>query len=218
MAREQARRTQCAVNAKQLTMIAFIYAEDQKNTVPYGGYETQPPASAPSTKYAFHRAMRRILFNGYGLTDYRTVLCPSGVATKRPLVRQEFLSTTWFTNYSTEDWSLNNNGDRSNYGYWVGKDRFVANTPTIDYKLPEVLRFADAQKPSTRIVWADPLMPEGIDNSGGATITMPGNTHDTNGDCKSVGVTTSYIDGHVAFVRVIYGVNVMNWRVQYFTY
>ncbi len=214
-AREQARRTQCSVNARQLSMIAFIYAEDHKNVVPYGGYESTSPAVC---KYEFHRASRRILYNGYGLTDCRTILCPSGLYSKRALVRSEFLSTSWFTDYPANDWSLNNNADRFNYGYWVGAARGFTGTAAVTYSMPIVLRFADSQNPARRILWADPLMPEGINNCGGGVITMPANTHDTAGDATSIGVTTSFIDGHVAFRPVYYGVNTMIWRNQYFTY
>jgi prepilin-type processing-associated H-X9-DG protein len=214
-AREQARRTQCSTNARQLTMVSFIYADDNKGKVPYGGYESTSPAVCT---YEFHRASRRMFFEAYGLSDPRSWLCPSGLATKRNVMRPEYTKTTWFTDYDSDDWSLNNNADRCNYGYWVGAARGFTGVSADTYSMPIVLRFADAQKPSTRIVWADPLMPSGANNCGGAIWVMPGNTHDTNNDARSVGVNTSFIDGHVAFRPVFYGVNTMNWRGQYFTY
>jgi prepilin-type N-terminal cleavage/methylation domain-containing protein len=215
-AREQARRTQCAVNARQFTMVSLIYADDQKGKVPYGGYESTSPAVCT---YEFHRASRRRFYESYGMSNPKTWFCPSGLDSKRALMRGTvYLVEDWYMGNDLDDWALNNNADRNNYGYWVGAARGFTGISAVTYQMPIVLRFADSTNPAKRIMWADPLLSAGANNCGGGVWTMPGNTHDTNNDARSVGATTAFIDGHVEFRQVSYGVNVMNWRGQYFTY
>ncbi len=212
-AREAARNLHCQVNLKQLAIASIVYSNDHKGIVPYGAYYNPDPEVTVIIDHTFLAATRQILFNDYAVNRAALWMCPLGVYRDYKSINPSYLSDKFYSETS----SSSANSNRTNYGYYVGPGRDIANAT---FGLPEVRRFPNAQDPANRIMWGDPLCWDGpgtrfIGTSGNY---MPGNTHDTSGDAYPVAANYVFIDGHVKLRNYRAGSNVKNMSRQYFLY
>lgn len=231
-AREQARKVQCSVNARSLMMASVLYAEANKNAVPYGYYYDQGGAN----QYSFYGVVRRDLFLNYGVGRPTLWWCPNARMRQDPPMSALYFQDGWFTGSTTlagtpsavtvniggVDVEYGANRDQTGYGYFAGPGRGFTGAAADLYQMPIIKRFDDARDPANRIVWADNLNTPGVSNGGAGTWKQPTNTHDTNGDCAATGGNFAFADGHVAWRQYRNGENVAQFGTsghwQYFLY
>ncbi len=208
-AREQARKIQCATNARQLMLASVVYSEAHKSVVPYGYYYDQGGAN----QYSFYGVVRRELYLNYGVNRPTLWWCPNARMRQNPPMSALYFQEGWFTGSTTlsgspsavtvniggTDVEYGANRDQTGYGYFAGPQRGFTGTAAETYSMPIMLRFSDARDPANRIVWGDNLNLPGVSNGGAGTWKQPTNTHDTRGDCVPTGGNFAFADGHAAW-------------------
>jgi prepilin-type N-terminal cleavage/methylation domain-containing protein/prepilin-type processing-associated H-X9-DG protein len=233
MARESARKVQCAANAKQLMLASVIYSGDFKGTVPYGFYYDQGAAA----QYSFYGVARRELYLKYGVNRPTLWWCPSARLRNNPVMFPVYFQEGWFTGSATlagapaagglvtiggVDVVYGANRDQTGYGYFAGPQRGFTGALAETYQMPIMKRFDDSRDPANRIVWADNLNVPGEFNGGAGVWQQPTNTHDTGGNCVATGGNFAFADGHVAWRQYRNGDNVAQFgtagHYQYFLY
>ncbi len=223
-AREMARATRCQANLRMLMISSILMSNDNKGTVPYGGYGS-------GSQCAFFGPTRKDLYEDYGAANPLLWWCPSGIYRAQPSKWLYYRDPKWYYEPSFTasglGWSTvaveNNNRDRTGYAYFVGPGRGLAGASNVIYDMPGLSKFPLCPKPSTRIVWADPLRAPGESNNGGGVWTVPANTHDTNWNYQPLGSHNAMVDGHVEWRKYVWNVNTQYWGAsagagQYFVY
>jgi prepilin-type N-terminal cleavage/methylation domain-containing protein len=223
-ARERARRTKCQANLRMLIISSTIMSNDNKGNVPYGGYGS-------GSQCSFFGPTRKQLYDNYGASNPLLWWCPTGIFRSEPTKWLYYKTPDWYSDESYTasglGWSTvsveNNNRDRTGYAYFVGPGRGLSGASNAVYDMPGLSKFPLCPKPSTRIVWADPLQAPGINNNGGAIWTVPANTHDNNGNIQPEGSHNAMVDGHVEWRKYVWNVNTNYWGAsagagQYFIY
>ena len=217
-ARENARRVQCSVNAKQLMLSSILYSGDYKGTVPYGFYFDV----GADAQYSFYGVVRREMYVNYGANRPTLWWCPDARPRNNPTMSALYFTEGWMTGSTTlagtpsaTQITVNGvtveygaNRDQTGYGYFAGPGRGFTGTLADTYQMAVMKRFDDSKDAANRIVWGDPLQTPGSNNAGGGVWKQPANTHDKDGDCVPVGANFSFADGHAGWRQYRNGDNV----------
>jgi prepilin-type N-terminal cleavage/methylation domain-containing protein len=174
-AKEQAKRTACKNNLKQLTLATIMYADDNGGKYLYSG-QTYP--------YYFTQTNRDIFMKAYSLPR-ETFYCPSNPGWN--------VDGYW-------DFSPPSGLTVISYFYFAGNR--TLSTSTSYYSDPAAkkpfLTMKDTDKPYYTILWSDMTR-----KYGSAGWEGGGGTHGVNHFQKGapVGMNESYTDGHIEWVK-----------------